>query len=160
MKSAVTLQYTYLVSCAQENSSAFSPLSQFSLSTRLPNHLNHRLFWRRSRGFLLLLLLLVLFNRNRVPTLWLAVEHPAHAWEEPVWGDEVAALRRCRHVVRLVLRASLVGGIRGIIITVRAVGTLGLLTFCELLMCLGEEEESTLLAVLLVVLEYIELELR
>ena len=52
--------------------------------------------------------------------------------------------RRCRHVVRLALRASLTGGIRrgGIIITVRAVGTLGLLTFRELLMCLREEEES------------------
>lgn len=52
--------------------------------------------------------------------------------------------RRCRNVVRLALRASLAGGIRrgAIVITVRAAGTLGLLTFRELLMCLREEEES------------------
>ena len=52
--------------------------------------------------------------------------------------------RGCRHVVRLALCASLASGTRrgGIIITVRAAGTLGLLTFRELLMCLREEEES------------------
>ena len=52
--------------------------------------------------------------------------------------------RRSRHVVRLALRASLAGSIRGgrIVVTIRAAGTLGLLTFRELLMCLREKEES------------------
>jgi hypothetical protein len=51
---------------------------------------------------------------------------------------------RCRHVIRLAFRAPLAGGIRrgAIFITVRAAGTLSLLTFRELLVCLREKEES------------------
>ena len=93
MKSAVTLQCTYLVGCARGNSSAFPPLSQ-AFSVRPSSHSSDSSIVLKEIPRILPLPLLPRplqprSSRHALAYRWVSL---AHAWEEQVWGDEAAAM--------------------------------------------------------------------
>lgn len=96
MEGAVTLQHTYLVGYARGNSSAFPPLSQV-FSVRPSFHSSDLSVLEEIPRLLPLPLpprpLQPRSSRHALACRWAS---PAHAWEEPVWGDEAAAMQTRR----------------------------------------------------------------